>query len=143
MSISRWREVVLVEARYFEPGLEPEDDDTLEVWRPNDNPNAGFVQMEMQPLWCGSSPRTDGYSLVASMADSEGRREFYRRESDGLKHICDAVRLDGGVTVSVLTVWDCEAGTTYIPGEPDEWDESAQLIGYLHPKTFAFVALED
>jgi len=39
----------------------------------------------------------------------------------------------GKCDLRIMTIWECSAGVSYIPGEPDEWDETWYLIGIVLP----------
>lgn len=133
-----WKEVAIVTATFHEPGLEPEDATGVEVWAPNDNPNAQWVEYEMASIWTGSAPLYRPSGLVEYL-DS---RSLLREELDTIKQIIDAERLDNAATVALLTVWECESGYSYVPGEPSEYEANAQLVGYYKPKTLEYVAVE-
>lgn len=140
--VSRWREVVLITARYYEPGNMSDDSQMVSMWR-DETPSTSLVQFEVTPLWCGSGEGWLPTSLVGHHIDGTGRAELLDPERGNLLRMFDkARRIRQDTTVALLTVWECEAGVQYTPGEPDEYVSDVQLIGHLAPRTLEFVPLE-
>lgn len=134
MTISRWKETAVITATFREPDLHPDDICNIQVWN---GPDAQCIEYEMAPIWTGSAPlyRPDG---LLSYLET---RELLRAEIETIGRIIAAERENNGATVALLTVWECESGWSYIPGEPDEYDAGAQLVGYYKPKTLEYVGL--
>lgn len=90
------------------------------------------------PLTTGCYERKDyempRESLIAYEIDNMGiTGTFVPHRED----ILTLVRLvaGGNNEVYLLTLWACEAGWTYVPGEPDDYDTNWQLIGAVIPRT--------
>lgn len=121
--MSQWRELVHIRATYV---IDDGDDHYMMI---------GGIGYEMYPIDPGAK-----YSLVAYL---EADEDLLRVNVETLEAIFASYRTEDKHPVSLLTIWECEAGTSYIPGEPDEWDANVQLVGHLHPETFVEVLVQE
>lgn len=71
--------------------------------------------------------------LILYQCRMDGDEYTFQNYLDEIKALCDKYR-KGRSYVSLLTLWSCDAGWQYIPGEPDEYDANWQLIGAVLPK---------
>ena len=139
--MNRREELVHIRATYYDSDSRPGADGHAIIW-----PHLltdEQVEIEATPLWCGATITIWPKALTAYIADGDWHT-LLKANAEILWRILDRIRptIDCG-SVGVVTVWACEAGTSYIPGEPDEYDEDAQLIGYLDPTSFRVVLLEE
>lgn len=105
-------------------------DDNLKLTAP-------AVCFHFMPLTIGAGDRDQPpRSMLTYLCDDvEHTFEGYL---DELKDLCDQHRKEQSF-VSLLTLWQCEAGWSYIPGEPSEYDMDWQLMGAVLPKAESVV----
>lgn len=141
--MNKWREMAHIDAYYVKI-----DVDASEVCDDNDTSHFTTVigdeqvKIFLYAPYCGASTSNTLDSLVSWVADGMGYSDLLEANKDVLFAILNKLRTPGVQYIGVYTVWHCEAGWSYIPGEPDEYDADAQLIGYIDPKTLAFVEVD-
>jgi hypothetical protein len=74
--------------------------------------------------------------------DGAGMTDAFRPHLDDIKRLC-AQYVGVQTYLSILTVWECDAGDYYIPGEPTEYYSDYQLVGAIEVNpTIRFCPLE-
>lgn len=99
---------------------------------------ADVVRYDIRILETGTSANDGDIGLLLYAITHEGLSEAFRPHLDEIKSAADFMRVRGkGVPVRVcfLTLWQCDAGKTYIPGEPDDYYEDWQLMGIVQPES--------
>lgn len=137
MAMNRWRELLYIRATYYTPDSELPDMGNI-IW--TDTPTGEQIEIVVTALWCGSNATVFPETLLEYLAEADGWRSLIEQEAVALTAILDALKrgsADVG-SVGVVTVWECESGTSYVPGEYEEWEADVQLVGYLDPKTHLF-----
>lgn len=92
-----------------------------------------------EPGSCESHDARPG--LIQYDIDYIGYRDAFMPHADDMKRLCDTLRKPGHRSVTALIVFECEAGFSYIPGEPDEWDSEWHAVGLLDLKTLTIMEL--
>lgn len=138
--MKRWRELLYLRATYYTPDSTFPDDSI--VW--TELSTGEQIEIEATPLWCGTTVSMAPQTLLEYLNDGDGWRPLIEAEGAAINSILNALRTVPDIySIGVVTVWACEAGTSYVPGEPDEWEADAQLIGYLNPATHEFVHIDN
>lgn len=138
--MKRWRELVHITAIWYAADDELPDDSNL-VW--DDAETGERIEISVMPLWCGVNVSIMPQTLVDYLTDGDWK-ELLEQNADALRWIWKRFRTSPQIgSVGVVTVWECEAGTSYVPGEPDEYEADSQLVGYLDLVTFAYVEAGD
>lgn len=121
--------------RLADTGLPLNDDFrlTVNVWR------FTFI-----PLSLGTSDDGERENMLAYEIGLNGAEWTFENHLDDVARLCEHYA-DGKPHVEVLTLWQCDSGWSYVPGEPSEYESDWQLMGTVLPKsnTVTFEALSD
>lgn len=139
--MKQWRELLYIRATHYTPDSTFPDDGVI-VW--TDMHTGEQIEIEVTPLWCGGSVSMSPQTLLEYLSDDDGWKPLLEAEGKAIGLILNTLRTAPDVySIGVVTVWSCEAGTSYVPGEADEWEADAQLTGYLNPTTHEFVHIDN
>lgn len=132
-----WREALHIAARWYTPDSTFPDGEI--VW--TEAATGEQIVIEVTPLWCGATVSLCPEPLTLYIADGSWRELL---EQEPISALLTKLRTTEHVlTVGVITIWECESGVTYIPGEPDDYFSDAQYVGYLAPRTLEYVPHEE
>jgi hypothetical protein len=96
------------------------------------------VRFTISILEIGGNSDDSSIGLLPYEVCSMGLSDTFRRPfADDIKAAADFARSkgkDNPTNVRFLTLWQCDAGRQYIPGEPDEYYEDWQLMGIVTPQ---------
>jgi hypothetical protein len=92
------------------------------------------VRFHFYPLRTGASEDNMLPGLIHYELEHNSIYEVMLPERDAIMSICEQARAKkpDAVWFGVLTLWSCESGFSYVPGEPSEYDSNWQLIGVVH-----------
>lgn len=94
---------------------------------------APAVRFHFLPLTTSTGDREEpSESMLAWEINGGGEEETFWRHLDEIKQLCDGYR-KGNSYIALLTLWFCESGWSYIPGEPSEYESDWQLLGAVTP----------
>ena len=133
---SRWREALYLFATIHTPPDTAAENEIIIT-----DPATG-TQIVVTPasLWCGVTSEETTETIVEHLADGDWQDILNNNEIPAL--LMSFCKNEQPTAIGVITIWECEAGTQYIPGEVDDYFADAQYVGYIDPKTMMFVAAD-